>query len=167
LTAKASKREVVAGFSVGADDYLTKPFDTSELIMRVNAQINSRKMVRDAYISDVKLSKTSHAKGTFKRHILNLIEGQLAEPSFNVVQLAKLMHMSRDTLIRKCKKECGDTPLKLIVDSRMHKADELLQQQTMSVSEVAYACGFESLAYFSKSYKKHRGIAPSAFVASN
>jgi AraC-like DNA-binding protein len=43
----------------------------------------------------------------------------------------------------------------------MQKADDLLKQQIMSISEVAYACGFESLAYFSNRYKKHRGISPS------
>lgn len=165
LTAKATKREVVTGFSVGADDYLTKPFDTSELIMRVNAQINARKLVRETYLARARLREPQHAQDSFKTHVTELIERELAEPSFNVEQLATLLHMSRDTLIRKCKKECADTPLNLIVHCRMHKADVLLQQQTMSVSEVAYACGFESLAYFSKSYKKHRGISPSAVTA--
>jgi AraC-like DNA-binding protein len=85
----------------------------------------------------------------------------LTDPAFNVEQLTTELHMSRDTLIRRCKKECGDTPLNLIIIKRMQKADELLRANNMSVSEVAYACGFESLAYFSKRYKKHRGISPS------
>lgn len=161
LTAKATKREVVAGFSVGADDYLTKPFDTSELIMRVNAQINARKLVRAKYAAK-QATMTQKIKPVSLRDKINAaIEEQLADPSFNVEKLATLMHMSRDTLIRKCKKECGDTPLNLIVQMRMQKADDLLKQQIMSISEVAYACGFESLAYFSNRYKKHRGISPS------
>jgi signal transduction histidine kinase/DNA-binding response OmpR family regulator len=163
LTAKATKREVVVGFSVGADDYLTKPFDTSELIMRVNALINARKLVRETHIihKHTKRGSQEHQNLSFKDKVIQVIESQLAEPSFKVEQLASKMHMSRDTLIRKCKKECGDTPLNLIIKCRMEKADELLQQQSMSVSEVAYACGFESLAYFSKSYKKQRGVSPS------
>jgi AraC-like DNA-binding protein len=91
-------------------------------------------------------------------HIIKL---HLTDPEFNVEQLTTTLHMSRDTLIRKCKKECGDTPLNLIILKRMQKADELLGVNNMSVSEVAYACGFESLSYFSKRYKKHRGISPS------
>ena len=161
LTAKATKREVVAGFSVGADDYLTKPFDTSELIMRVNAQINVRKLVREKSAAKQAIDTQKIGPVSLQDKINIVIEEQLAEPSFNVEKLAALMHMSRDTLIRKCKKECGDTPLNLIVQMRMQKADELLKQQIMSVSEVAYACGFESLAYFSNRYKKHRGISPS------
>jgi AraC-like DNA-binding protein len=85
----------------------------------------------------------------------------LASPSFNVESLAASLFMSRDTLIRKCKKEFGETPLNLIVMHRMQKAHDLLNQHTLSISEVAYACGFESLAYFSRSFKKHFGISPS------
>jgi YesN/AraC family two-component response regulator len=161
LTAKATKREVVAGFSVGADDYLTKPFDTSELIMRVNAQINARKMVRQTLQLERESASKLNKAETYKDKIHAIIAKELGDPSFNVEQLAKALHTSRDTLIRKCKKECNSTPLNLIIEQRMTRADALLKQKTMSISEVAYACGFESLAYFSKSYKKHRGVNPS------
>lgn len=161
LTAKATKREVVAGFSVGADDYLTKPFDTSELIMRVHAQINSRKLVRESQRDiDLNMSGTNKVV-SFTDKLNAIINKQLSEPEFNVEKLASLLHMSRDTLIRRCKKECSDTPLNILVQQRMLRADKLLNENAMSISEVAYACGFESLAYFSKSYKKHRGVSPS------
>ena len=161
LTAKATKREVVSGFSVGADDYLTKPFDTSELIMRVNAQINARKMVRQTLQAKNTGDGSQHISLDYRGKILQIIKAKLSEPEFNVEQLATAMHTSRDTLIRKCKKECDSTPLNLIVEQRMLQADALLTQSSMSISEIAYACGFESLAYFSRSYKKHRGLSPS------
>ncbi|WP_371195550.1 response regulator [Glaciecola sp. SC05] len=161
LTAKATKREVVEGFSVGADDYLTKPFDTSELIMRVNAQINARKLVRDDQRSKLPRSSDKAKPSTFKSKLEYIVAKQISEPSFNVEQLSASLHMSRDTLIRRCKKECGETPLNIIVQARISLADKLLSANEMSISEVAYACGFESLAYFSKSYKKHRGLSPS------
>jgi len=159
LTAKATKREVVAGFSVGADDYLTKPFDTSELIMRVNAQINARKLVRESQAASS--SALPRKAITFEDKLFDAIQEHLTDPSFNAERLAASMHMSRDTLIRKCKKTCAETPLNLITEKRMQKADELLKANAMSISEVAYACGFESLAYFSKRYKKYRGLSPS------
>lgn len=44
LTARSSEAEVVCGFSLGADDYLTKPFRASELMMRIRALLKrSRK----------------------------------------------------------------------------------------------------------------------------
>lgn len=167
LTAKATKREIVEGFNIGADDYLTKPFDTSELIVRVNAQINARKLIRQT-IQREQLSSSvvqGKSKVSFKDNVFSVIRQQLAEPDFNVEKLALLTNRSRDTLIRNCKKECAETPLNLIVQARMQQADKLLKENTMSISEVAYACGFESLAYFSKSYKKHRGLSPSEAIA--
>ncbi|MDT0582842.1 response regulator [Brumicola blandensis] len=161
LTAKATKRETVEGFAVGADDYLTKPFDTSELVMRVNAQINARKQVRDSLPISYSSKPAQNTHNAFQEKVQLEINQQLASPSFNVESLAASLFMSRDTLIRKCKKEFGETPLNLIVMHRMQKAHDLLNQHTLSISEVAYACGFESLAYFSRSFKKHFGISPS------
>jgi len=37
LTARAEKRDVVRGLEAGADDYMTKPFSTNELVARINA----------------------------------------------------------------------------------------------------------------------------------
>lgn len=45
LTAKAEKRDVVRGLELGADDYITKPFSTSELIARIKALF--RRMAAD------------------------------------------------------------------------------------------------------------------------
>jgi signal transduction histidine kinase/DNA-binding response OmpR family regulator len=161
LTAKATKRETVEGFSVGADDYITKPFDTSELIMRVNAQINARKQIRDTLPASEVSTTNTKAQSAFQEKVKQEIQANLSSPAFNVESLAANLFMSRDTLIRKCKKEFAETPLNLIVTQRMQKAHDLLSNHTLSISEVAYACGFESLAYFSRSFKKHYGASPS------
>ncbi|MDF2177066.1 response regulator [Aliiglaciecola sp. CAU 1673] len=159
LTAKATKREIVEGFSVGADDYLTKPFDTSELIVRVNAQINARKLVRTTLQNEA-LNETEH-RASFSGRFDQIVRQNFSDPRFSVEQLANKLNMSRDTLIRRCKKEMSNTPAKLLATARMAKAQALLQQGNLSISEVAYACGFESLAYFSNSFKKHFGHSPS------
>lgn len=165
LTAKASKRETVEGFASGADDYLTKPFDTSELIMRVNAQINIRKTIRDRIqfeqeVEGARRSKKSSFVNSIQTEVLN----HLSKPEFSVEDLAKLLFMSRATLSRKCKDELGMSPRAYIVQTRMEHACNLLQADTLSVSEIAYAVGFESLAYFSRSFKKQLGKPPSEYL---
>lgn len=167
LTAKASKREIVEGFSKGADDYLSKPFDTSELIMRVNAQINSRKIIRETIVFEqtigqlVEPQKTSFAD-KIRGHVLD----NLSKPEYSVEDLAKQMFMSRATLSRKCKDELDMSPRTFIIEQRMQQAIYLIQERAISISEIAYAVGFESLSYFSKSFKKHTGKSPSEFATS-
>jgi two-component system OmpR family response regulator len=48
LTAKASEEERVAGFALGADDYVVKPFSPKELVARVKAVLKraQRKIFR-------------------------------------------------------------------------------------------------------------------------
>ncbi|MFT7260402.1 MAG: signal transduction histidine kinase/DNA-binding response OmpR family regulator [Glaciecola sp.] len=166
LTAKASKRETVEGFACGADDYLTKPFDTSELIMRVNAQINIRKTIRDRiqFEHSVGAVKTS-SKTPFAVNMQIEVVNHLSEPEFTVEDLANLLFMSRSTLTRKCKDKLDMSPRAYIIQIRMQHACELLQADTLSVSEIAYAVGFESLAYFSRSFKKQHGKPPSEYIA--
>jgi signal transduction histidine kinase/DNA-binding response OmpR family regulator len=181
LTAKASKREIVEGFTSGADDYLSKPFDTSELIMRVNAQINSRKIIRETIVFEQKLAneksdvessivknstnESNVKKIDFIENINKQVLAQLSDPEFSVETLATLLFMSRATLSRKSKDELGISPRVFIIQTRMQHASKLLQEGTLSVSEIAYAVGFESLSYFSKSFKKHTGKTPSEYVS--
>jgi len=166
LTAKASKRETVEGFASGADDYLTKPFDTSELIMRVNAQISTRKTIRESIqfeqsVTITGITQRSSFVETIHHHLLK----HLSDPEFSVEALAKLLFVSRATLSRKCKEELGMSPGAYITETRLQHARNLLQANTLSVSEIAYAVGFESLAYFSRSFKKHTGTPPSEYIS--
>ncbi|MCF6224762.1 MAG: helix-turn-helix transcriptional regulator [Xanthomonadales bacterium] len=55
------------------------------------------------------------------------------------------------------------SPVAYIRQSRMQVAARLLQQADMSVSEVAYATGFESISYFSRVFRQEFGTPPSSF----
>ena len=164
LTAKASKRDTVEGFAHGADDYLVKPFDTSELIMRVNALINIRKTIRETIVFEKNALPTKELhKNSFADTLHSTVLSHLSDPEFSVDQLASLLFMSRATLLRRCKAELGMSPRIYIINNRIQQASNLLQAGKLSVSEVAYAVGFESLSYFSKSFKKQIGKAPSDY----
>jgi len=168
LTAKVTKRDTVAGFASGADDYLTKPFDTSELVMRVNAQIHARKQIRHHIEFEQSRDILNVAsRDHFHESLTAIIEANLNDPEFDVEQLADQLHMSRETLNRKCKKEVGSSPLVYINKIRMHHASILLQQNKLPVSEVAYSLGYESLAYFSRAFKKHCGQSPTDYAKSH
>ncbi|MBL4659276.1 MAG: response regulator [Alcanivoracaceae bacterium] len=164
LTAKTSKREIVEGLQAGADDYLTKPFDTSELIVRVKGMIDSRKLIRDEIKLELSKQLTSIKKtSSFIDKLHQEILSQLSNPKLNIESLSTALAMSRSSLNRKCHKELDKSPMQYTTEVRMQHALVLLKNNNHSVSDIAYGIGYESLAYFSRAFKKHNGQSPSSF----
>ncbi|MFK8012723.1 MAG: response regulator [Marinicellaceae bacterium] len=162
LTAQSSKRSTVTGLQSGADDYMTKPFDTSELILRAIRLINGVKQIRESIQEQLtqnltKLDKRSHFVEKLHLKILD----QMSNPKLNVDSLTSSMAMSRSSLNRKCKSELDKTTNQVITDIRMQHAMQLIKLDKHSITEIAYGTGYESLAYFSRLFKKHYGETPS------
>ena len=162
LTAKTSKRDTVEGLQTGADDYLTKPFDTSELIVRVKGLIDTRKMIRNEIKLELSKQLTNIKKtSSFIDKLHKEILDQLSDPKLNIDTLSASLAMSRSSLNRKCQKELDKSPKQYITETRMQHALILLKENKHSVSEIAYGVGYDSLAYFSNVFKKHYGHPPS------
>lgn len=121
--------------------------------------------------TDVKVV-TSHivaSKDNISRYDMAFIEKlqktlceNLTDESFNVEVFADTMCMSRVQLYRKCKALIGETPVEMLRNTRILKAQELLSNSSMSVSEVAKAVGISDASYFTKCYKAYFGVLPSA-----
>ena len=167
LSAQTTKRDIVAGFSSGANDYLIKPFDTSELVMRINALLNNYKdkPTNTPELID-SLSQQSKSSDSFNSKLNSHIIENISNVEFGLETLAELLFMSKETLRRKCNASMQMSPTSYIRKVRIEQGKLLLENQLLNVSEVAYAVGFESLAYFSKSFKKYYGISPSGIVKS-
>ncbi len=71
------------------------------------------------------------------------------------------MHVSRATLNRRFAAAGGETPIASLRRQRLERGRDLLARGEGSVSEVAYAVGYASLAAFSNAYREHFGHAPS------
>jgi len=89
-----------------------------------------------------------------------IILEHLSDEHFGVSELANAMHMSRSSLLRKCKKQTGLSASQFIRQIRLEEAMELLQESDLTVSEVSYRVGFGSSSYFIKCFREHYGHPP-------
>lgn len=165
LSAQTTKRDIVVGFESGADDYLIKPFDTSELIMRVKALIASRKAhALQKVVKAPTLDNLGSHQGSFEEDLKRHVYANISNNEFNIEDLAQLMFMSKETLRRKCQALYHKSPAAFIQETRILQAKILLEEKQLNVSEVSYATGFDSLSYFSRVFKKHYGVSPSSLL---
>jgi DNA-binding response OmpR family regulator len=158
LTAKASEADVIEGLETGADDYITKPFNTRILIARVKNLIELRRQMqlnrqRRMALQPAEISVTSIDE-TFLKELQDIIEKHLSEPEFNVEQLSRKLYMGRTTVYRKILALTGETPNQFIRSYRLRRAMQLLKARYGNVTEVAFAVGFSSTAYFTRCFKE-------------
>lgn len=96
----------------------------------------------------------------FLQQLTEVIESNFNSPSFGAEELAKKLGISNTTLRRKCSSLTGKSVKQLIIEVRLKKAWDLLQDQSVSASEVAFRTGFGSASYFNTSFKQHFGYPP-------
>lgn len=99
-------------------------------------------------------------------HILSLarqiIDSRFSEP-LTVEDLATECHISLSYLHRIFADEWGTSPYAALNNRRITEARTLLTNTDLSMSEIAYRCGFRTQAHFSECFKRKTGVAPSVF----
>lgn len=168
LTAKAGQQHKVEGLETGADDYLTKPFDAKELLVRIQNLIQQRKLLRKKFAGEIILKPSEIAVNSadekFLTNVMQAIEKNMGEDDFGVEELAKEVSMSRSQLHRKLIALTNQAPSEVLRNTRLLRAKELLQKKFATPSEVAFKVGFNSHTYFSKCFKEEFGISPGEVV---
>jgi signal transduction histidine kinase/DNA-binding response OmpR family regulator/ligand-binding sensor domain-containing protein len=166
LTARAGLDDRLEGLEIGADDYLSKPFEAKELTVRVRNLVKQRHLLRQKFSQNEihqaqplnndspRLSAKDQA---FLQQLDQVIEDHLGDSHFDVEQVAKHMLLSAVQVRRKLKSLNNQTLIEYIRNYRLDKAEGLLKAGAGTVSEVAYQVGFESLPYFSKVFQERFG----------
>lgn len=174
LTAKADRESRIEGLTIGADDYLTKPFDRQELLLRVRNQLLQRQRLFEWFRGNqwqpepiVAVPSTLSAEQKFLNRLTDVVLQHIDEPDFSVEALAEAVNLSRVQVYRKLKALTDTTVTNFIRDIRLAKAATLLTTQTDSVTQVAFAVGFDSLSYFSKVFQEKYGVLPSQYGKSS
>lgn len=167
LTAKASLENKLEGLDIGADDYLIKPFNTDELKTRVKNLITIRQKMREKFLSEMIIKPADvivpSDQKIFIEKLTTIIENHIEDESFSVENLSLEIGMSRVQLHRKIKAVSNQSTSEFIRCFRLQRAAELIKQGAGNFTEIAYKVGFNSQAYFNKSFQKMFGCTPKEF----
>jgi len=189
LSAAAETESRVGGLEGGADDYVTKPFEVSELLARIARMLQSRRRLREHLARAAAAAAVYGPAGTaieataepvpaagplpsdaqpgvdtaFMRRIREVIESRMGEEEFGVEPLAESMGMGRTLLFQRTRELFDRTPMELLMSRRLERAAELLAAGEGNVGEVAYAVGFRSVAHFTNRFRDRFGVTPSAW----
>ncbi len=170
LTAKAAEESVLQGLQLGADDYITKPFNTRILLARIKNLIDLRRHLQEKVQRQMMLQPAEIAVSSmdqeFMKELQRAIEKKMADPEFGIDKLAKALYLSRATLNRKVQALTGESPNQFIQSYRLQRAAHLLKAKFGNVTEVAFEVGFSSSAYFTRCFKEKFQQLPSSFQVS-
>ena len=168
LTAKATKDDKLTGFETGADDYIVKPFESDELLMKINNIISTRKKFQKKFAQhpeeNIKALPFNSMDKKIMEDLLRIINENIEDPNLDYKLICKQMGMSRAKLYRKMKALTDQSVHEFIRSVRLRKAKELLNDQGLSVSEVLYKVGFSNHSYFTKCFKDKFGKTPTELV---
>ena len=166
LTARSLEADKLQGLQLGVDDYITKPFNTNELLARIDNLLANKKEREQLQQLKSQSTKSTVITLTAEQALIKkaevLIIEQLANANFKVGDLAKKLNYSQRQLERIIKKLTGLSPLNFMKEIRLLQARQLLESRQFStVAEVGYEVGFADPGYFAKVYLKRFGKRPS------
>lgn len=165
LSAKQATESKVEGLSIGADDYVTKPFNMTILVLRIRKLIElSRYNVSKGTIEPApgEVVITSMDEKLIEKAI-KYVEDNISRTELSVEELSRELGMSRTHLYKKTLQITGKTPIEFIRVIRLKRAAQLLHDSRLQVSEVAFQVGFNNPKYFSRYFKEEFGVLPSVY----
>ncbi len=168
LTAYALENYVVEGFSMGADDYVTKPFNVKILIARCDNLVKGRRRLQEKYQNlpetPVSILSSSTKDQTLLEKAVSIVLAHIDDPNFKIDVFAHELGLSRTYLFSKIKGLTGQSPNEFITTIRLKEAvARLVNSREESISEIAYSLGFSSSSYFINCFKARYGKTPAQY----
>ena len=169
LTAIDSQENAIKGFDIGADAYITKPFNEFLLLSNIRNLIDSREKLKSffcpsPFFRNLLESKNSD-KEEFLKDCLNNINENLQNEDYSMANLSEKMNMSRSSLYRKMKEISSIKPVDFIKKAKLNYAAKLLVNENgYTINEISWRSGFNDPKYFSKCFMQEYGVNPSQYA---
>lgn len=170
LTARDADESKMEGYKSGADAYISKPFNSDLLLVRIAQLLESRQKLRALYQTEnmeelANNQLISAIDEEFLRKAREVILKNLTQPGFDVPEFASLLDMNRRQLSRKLKAITDQTPQEYIIRIRLDTAVQLMLHQDLNISQAGYEVGFAEPANFSRSFARVYGQSPKIYMS--
>lgn len=177
LTAKAGLQDKLKALRIGVDDYMLKPFEEEELLVRVENLLKNYQERKDALESERDTPEAPQASEEEKMLIsaedqqwLQALEQHLSthlsNSQYTIGQLAGDMALSERQLRRRIRQLTGLTPVQYFKEIRLLHGRRLLENRAYkTVAQVATAAGFQDAGAFSRNFSQRFGKTPSDYLS--
>ncbi|MGV3604426.1 MAG: hybrid sensor histidine kinase/response regulator transcription factor [Dyadobacter fermentans] len=169
LTARSLASQRIEGIRIGADAYITKPFDIELLDAQIENLLQRKRELTAYFRHELIVTPTAdegkeNKDDKFVRKVMNIIEAHISDPDFTVEMLGSEIGMSSAHLSRKLKSLTQFSANEIIKKYRIKKASLMLENKGGNISEVMYDVGFSNLSYFSKCFREEFGVTPKEYA---
>lgn len=167
LTARAADEDKLEGLETGADDYIYKPFNAEELLLRVENLIAVRRLLKERFTQYVVMqpdaTPVESVDAVFLEQVRTTVEAEMGNSHFGVAMLADAMALSERQLYRKIDALLNVSPAGFIRTMRLQRAAYLLEHRAGNISDIAYRVGFNNPKYFARVFRQVYGLSPTAY----
>jgi len=171
LTAKIQDNDRQEALTIGADDFIAKPFHLQDLRLRIDNIIKNRQRIqREFRQQSIKETKKKIAEAPtpdneFLQRAIQCVNDHLDDTEFDRDAFAREMGASQSTLYNKLRAMTGMNVTNFIRSIRMKAIDDIIRQEPdIRVSDLAYKVGFKDPKYFATAFKKEFGIQPKEYI---
>jgi YesN/AraC family two-component response regulator len=168
LTGASAKETKLKGVELGADDYITKPFEKEFLLARVESILRNRSVLQNYFYNEITLQKNtlkiSPEYKEFLDNCIRIVEQHLDDDQFSIQTLAAEIGMSHSSLYKRVKSISGQSVNAFIRFIRLRKAAELFITTDSNVNQVSIEVGVNDSKYFRSQFNKLFGMNPSEYI---
>jgi signal transduction histidine kinase/ligand-binding sensor domain-containing protein/DNA-binding response OmpR family regulator len=168
LTSSSSPEIKLKGIECGADDFITKPFESGLLVARIRSIIKGRDTLKQYFLNEITLQgnsmKVPEEYSEFLSKCIALIEEHIDDEEFSMAVFTREMCMSRWKLSKKVKSISGLSMSEFVRYIRLRKAAQLMIQTNLQIKEIIFRVGIQDVKYFREQFSRLFGMNPSEFI---
>jgi len=168
VTGRRTEDAEIESLKLGADDYITKPFNVEMLRLRVKKLIEKQndrqrkfREKADVAASDITITPMD---AQFIEKAISICEEHIEEQDFSVEAFGRELGLSRTHLYKKMTNITGKGPAEFIRTIKLKKGKHYLETTSWQIAEVAGKLGYSNPKRFTENFKAEFGLSPSEYA---